>query len=126
MALMGLLIYTYASLRDRLHRLTILRAVGLLRRQISGQVVLEYAFLTAYGSVAGALMGSFAANMFVPLFRVTAEEGVPLPPLIPVIAQDKVQLMVVSFVGLIITLEVFVIVRALSRRAFSMLKGVFG
>jgi len=126
MALMGLLIYTYASLRDRLHRLTILRAVGLLRRQISGQVVLEYAFLTAYGSVAGALMGSFAANMFVPLFRVTAEEGVPLPPLIPIIAQDKVQLMVVSFVGLIITLEVFVIVRALSRRAFSMLKGVFG
>ncbi len=126
MAIMGLLIYTYASLQDRLHRLTILRAVGLLRRQISGQVILEYAFLTAYGSIAGALIGSVATNMFVPLFRVTAEKGVPLPPLVPIIAQDKVQLMVVSFVGLIIALEVFVIVRALSRRAFSMLKGVFG
>jgi putative ABC transport system permease protein len=126
MAIMGLLIYTYASLQDRLHRLTILRAVGLLRRQISGQVVLEYAFLTAYGSIAGAVIGSIATNMFVPLFRVTAEEGVPLPPLVPIIAEEKVQLMVISFVGLIVALELFVIVRALSRRAFSMLKGVFG
>jgi putative ABC transport system permease protein len=109
-----------------LHRLTILRAVGLLRRQISGQVVLEYAFLTAYGSIAGAVIGSIATNMFVPLFRVTAEEGVPLPPLVPIIAEEKVQLMVISFVGLIVALELFVIVRALSRRAFSMLKGVFG
>jgi len=126
MAIMGLLIYTYASLQDRLHRLTILRAVGLLRRQISGQVVLEYAFLTAYGSIAGAVIGSVATNMFVPLFRVTAEEGVPLPPLVPIIAEEKVQLMVISFVGLIVALELLVIVRALSRRAFSMLKGVFG
>ncbi len=44
MALMGLLIYTYASLRERLERFTILRAIGLLRRQITARVVMEYAF----------------------------------------------------------------------------------
>jgi putative ABC transport system permease protein len=126
MAMMGLLIYTYGSLRERLHRFTVLRAVGLLRRQITGQVVMEYAFLTAYGSVAGALIGSFASQLFVPLFRITAEEGIPLPPLIPIIAEEQVRFLVGVFVAVIISLEVFVITRALSKRAFSLLKSAFG
>lgn len=126
MAIMGLLIYTYASLRERLHRFTILRAVGLLQQQIAGQVVMEYAFLTAYGSIAGALIGAFASNLFVPLFRFSGEQGVPLPPLIPIIATDQVQNLVIAFVAVIIALEVIVISRALSKRAFSMLKSAFG
>ncbi|MCJ7550197.1 MAG: ABC transporter permease [Anaerolineae bacterium] len=126
MAIMGLLIYTYASLRERLQRFTILRAVGLLRTQISAQVVMEYAFLTAYGSIAGALIGRYASELFVPLFQFTGEEGVPLPPLIPVIAEDQVRYLIIAFVSLIIGLEVLVITRALSKRSFSMLKGVFG
>lgn len=127
MAVMGLLIYTYASLRERLHRFTILRAVGLLQQQIAAQVVMEYAFLTAYGSVAGALIGSFASSLFVPLFRFSGEAGrVPLPPLIPVIAEDQVRVLILVFVGIIIALEVFVITRALSKRAFSLLKSAFG
>jgi len=126
MAIMGLLIYTYASLRERLQRFTILRAIGLLRTQISGQVVLEYAFLTAYGSIAGALIGQYASELFVPLFQFTGEEGVPLPPLIPIIAVGQVRYLITAFVTLIIVLEVLVITRALSKRSFSMLKGVFG
>jgi ABC-type antimicrobial peptide transport system permease subunit len=126
MAIMGLLIYTYASMRERLQRFTVLRAVGLLQRQIVNQVVTEYAFLTLYGSVAGALIGSFASQLFVPLFRVTGEEGVPLPPLIPIIAEDQVRYLIIAFVTLIITLEVLVITRSLSKRAFQMLKSAFG
>ncbi len=126
MALMGLLIYTYASLRERLERFTILRAIGMLRRQITAQVVMEYAFLTAYGAIAGAFIGAFASNLFVPLFRFTGQQGVPLPPLIPIIAENQVRYLVSIFVAVIVTLEVAVISRALSRRAFSLLKGVFG
>jgi hypothetical protein len=126
MAIMGLLIYTYASLRERLHRFTILRAIGLLQQQIASQVVMEYAFLTAYGSIAGALIGAFASSLFVPLFRFSGEQGVPLPPLIPIIATDQVQNLVIGFVAIIITLEVIVITRALSKRAFSLLKSAFG
>jgi putative ABC transport system permease protein len=129
MAMMGLLIYTYASLSERLHRFTILRAIGLLRQQITGQVIMEYAFLTAYGSIAGALIGISASELFVPLFRVAQQEGVsgvPLPPLIPLIAYDKVQYLVIGFVAAIVFLEISVITRALSRRAFSMLKSAFG
>ena len=126
MAVMGLLIYTYASLRERLYRFTVLRAIGLLRSQITGQVVLEYAFLTAFGAITGGLIGSFASRLFVPMFRITGEQKVPLPPLIPIIAIDQVRSLVTVFVGLIVVLEVLVITQALSKRAFSMLKGVFG
>jgi putative ABC transport system permease protein len=126
MAVLGLLIYTYASLRERLHRFTILRAVGLLRSQIAAQVVMEYAFLTAYGSIAGALIGKFASDLFVPLFQFTGDQQAPLPPLIPIIAEGQVQYLVGGFVSVILILEVLVITRALSRRAFNMLKGVFG
>jgi len=126
MAIMGLLIYTYASLQERLHRFTILRAVGLQRSQISVQVILEYLFLTAYGAVAGALVGSAASNLFVPFFRITGEKGVPLPPLIPIIAADKVRWLVLAFVAVIVLMEVAVIARALSRRAYVLLRGVWG
>jgi putative ABC transport system permease protein len=126
MALMGLLIYTYASLRERLERFTILRAIGMLRSQITAQVVMEYTFLTAYGAIAGALIGASASSLFVPLFRFTGEQGVPLPPLIPIIAVEQVRYLVTIFVAIIVMLEVIVISRALSRRAFSLLKGVFG
>ncbi len=131
MAVMGLLIYTYASLSERLHRFTILRAIGLLRRQVTGQVIMEYAFLTAYGSIAGALIGISASELFVPLFRVAEQQGVsasrvPLPPLFPVVAYDKVQWLVIGVVAAIIILEIAVITRALSKRAFSLLKGAFG
>jgi len=127
MAAMGLLIYTYASLRDRLKRFTILRAVGLLRSQIMGQVILEYAVLTAYGAIGGSLVGKLASDLFIPFFRVTGDKGVvPLPPLIPIIAQDQVVRLVALFVGFIVLMEVLVISRALSRKAFSMLKDLWG
>lgn len=126
MAAMGLLIYTYASLQDRIRRFTILRAVGLQRRQISTQVIMEYLFLTSFGAIVGALIGAGASHFFVPLFRVTGEKGVPLPTLIPIIAQDKVAQLVVVFVAFIVLSEVVVIARALSQRAYTLLKGVWG
>jgi len=126
MAAMGLLIYTYASLQDRIRRFTILRAVGLQRRQISVQVIMEYLFLTSFGAIAGSLIGAGASHFFVPLFRVTGEKNVPLPTLIPVIAQDKVAQLVIIFVGAIVLAEVLVIARALSQRAYTLLKGVWG
>ncbi len=128
MAVMGLLVYTYASLRDRLKRFTILRAIGLLRRQIMGQVVMEYAVLTAFGGTAGALVGKWASDLFIPFFRITggADQVVPLPPLIPIIARSQVVQLVTAFVLFIVLLEVMVIAQALSRRAFSMLKNLWG
>lgn len=126
MAALGLLIYTYASLQARLRRFTILRAIGLQRRQISTQVVMEYLFLTSFGAIAGSVIGAVASELFVPLFRVTGETAAPLPTLIPVIARNQVVQLVAVFVGIIVLSEVFVIAQALSKRAYTLLKGVWG
>ncbi len=122
MAAVGLLIYTYASLQERLYRFTILRAVGLVRWQIVGQVILEYVLLLAYGAIAGAGIGALASHLFVPFFRVTREKGVPLPPLLPIVAYDQVWRLALAFMGVMVLLEVVVIISSLSRRRFEMLR----
>jgi putative ABC transport system permease protein len=126
MATLGLLLYSYASLQERLYRFSVLRAVGLLRSQILGQVILEYAFLTAYGAVTGAIIGTWAAELIVPFFRITGEQGVSLPPLIPIIVQEGVGALALTFALFIICLQVIVIMIALYKRLFGMLKGHWG
>jgi putative ABC transport system permease protein len=123
MAAIGLMLYTYASLRDRLYRFAVLRAMGLKRSQVVGQVILEYALLTAFGAAVGALIGMAASELFVPFFKVTGEQGVPLPPLIPTVATDQVQQLVFAFVGIVVLLQVPVVARALSWRNFRRLRG---
>lgn len=122
MAAMGLLLYSYASLRERLYRFAVLRAIGLLRRQIVGQVVLEYSALTAYGAVAAIVIGSFASQLFIPFFRITGERGGPLPPLLPVIAQDRIVPLAVAFSGAMILMELAVVAVALYRRLFEVVR----
>ncbi len=123
MAALGLMIFSYASLQERLYRFAVLRAVGLRRQQIVGQVVLEYAFLTAIGAVAGAFIGIAAAELFVPFFRVTGELGIPLPPLMPIIAEQTARHLILLFGSVMIVLELLVIARALSWRYFGALRG---
>lgn len=121
MAAMGLLTYSYASLQDRLFRFAMLHAMGLRRMQIIGQVLLEYAVLTAYGAVAGTLIGAWTSMLFVPLFQVTGE-GSTLPPLLPIIDQEQIILLGGSFALVMITLQMLIIAVALYRRLFSALR----
>ena len=122
MAALGLLTYSYASLNERLFHFSVLRAIGMRRGAVAAQVLLEYAILTSYGAVVGVFVGSYAAELFVPLFRVGAGPNAPLPPLLPVIAGDEILPMVVAFAGLMILLELVVLSSALYRRIFVALR----
>jgi ABC-type antimicrobial peptide transport system permease subunit len=122
MAAVGLLTYSYASLHERLFYFAVLRAVGVKRFQVIGQVFMEYAILTAYGAAAGVFCGTLATELFVPLFRVTGEQGIPLPPMLPVIAQSQIIPLAAAFAGIMILLELGVIAIALYRRLFGMLR----
>jgi hypothetical protein len=53
---------------------------------------------------------------------VTGEKGIPLPPLIPVIAQDEITQLAMAFASIMILLEVAVIATALYRRLFEMVR----
>ena len=116
MAILGLLLYSYASLRDRMYRFSVLHAVGLLHRQIVTQVVMEYTFLAAFGALAGALIGLLASQFFVPYFRVTGEKGIPLPPLIPLTSDQSMLNLAIIFTLIIVAAEVSTITSALRRK----------
>jgi putative ABC transport system permease protein len=122
MAALGLLTYSYASLHERLYQFSVLRAVGLRRWQIVGQVALEYTLLTAFGAAAGVVCGMAAAAIFVPLYRVSTGPGAPLPPLVPIIATQQIIPLAVTFAGLMILLELAVISSAFYRRLFEALR----
>ncbi len=116
MAILGLLLYSNASLRDRMYRFSVLHAVGLLHRQIVRQVVMEYTFLAAFGALSGTFVGMFASRLFVPFFRFTGERGIPLPPLIPITADQPMIILAIAFTLLIVSSEILTITSALRRR----------
>lgn len=122
MAALGLLTYSYASLNERLFHFSVLRAIGMRRAAVAAQVLLEYAILTAYGAVVGVVVGSYAAELFVPLFRVGSGTDAPLPPLLPVIAGNEILPLVLAFAGLMILLELVVLSSALYQRIFVALR----
>ncbi len=125
MAILGLLLYSYASLQERAYRLAVLNAVGLSKNQIMAQVILEYAFLALFGAVAGALIGATASNLFVPFFKFTGEQGISLPPLVPLIASSQLRTLSAIFGGLVVITEVFTIGTILNRRLAQILKRVW-
>jgi len=116
MALAGLLINTYASLNERLHSFAVLHAIGLQRRQILSQVLLEYLAITAYGAAGGAVIGTFASYLFAPFFRIAGIQNAPLPPLLPVVPDDLIAQLAITFAAVMIGLELLVITIALILR----------
>lgn len=106
MAVMGLLVYSYASLRQRLYRFAVLNAIGLMRKQIIEQVVIEYSILTLFGTAAGSIIGIVVSRLVVPFYRYTGEVNIPLPPILPVIDMDHVILLSVIFSLVILAAEV--------------------
>lgn len=125
MAILGLLVYSYASLQERAYRLAVLNAVGLSRNQIMSQVVMEYAFLALFGVVAGALIGLATSELFIPFFRYTGEKGIALPPLIPIVASDQLRNLSLIFGLTIVTVEVGTMASILHNRLVQILKRVW-
>jgi putative ABC transport system permease protein len=125
MAIIGLLIYSNASLRERVYHLAMLLAVGVSRTQIIAQVVLEYTFLTLFGVAAGGLIGVGATYLFVPFFRFAGENGIiPLPPLLPVIDWQGIQILTITFSVVIVAAELVTITLSIRNRIGQLLKGV--
>ncbi|MCB0106264.1 MAG: ABC transporter permease, partial [Caldilineaceae bacterium] len=122
MAMLALLVHNYASLQERLYQFGVMRAIGLWRGQVIAQVVLEYGLLTAYGAFMGATIGLNTSYLFAPFFRIPEANGVPLPPLLPIIAEDATLSLGLTFAGLMILCELFIITGALTSRVFSALR----
>lgn len=122
MAVLALLVYSNASLQERLYQFGVMRAVGLMRNQVIGQVILEYAIIILYGAIIGLWIGGATSALFVPFFRIADAQSAPLPPLIPVVAQDEIVPLTVVFVACMVFVETSLIVRAMRGRLFDALR----
>lgn len=122
MAVLALLVYSLASLQERVYSFAVMHAIGLSRGQIITQVIAEYAFLSLFGVLAGTGVGMLVSELFIPFFRYTGERGTPLPPLLPIIAVEDVRSLAVGFALFILFAEIVIVAIPLYRRLIPMLK----
>ena len=122
MAVLALLVHSYASLQERLFQFGVLRAIGAQRRQLVAQLTIEYGLLVLYGTIAGSLIGAYASELFTPFFRSASQSKVMLPPLIPIIAQDEVFRLTVIFGVVIILVELAATAQAMRRQLFEIMR----
>ncbi len=118
----GLLIYNYASLQERLFRFTILRAVGLSLLQVVSQVSIEYMVLMVYSVLGGAFIGIWASHLFIPFFQAADMDVMRPPTIIPLIAWNDIGQISAAFTIVLVAAQVAVISAALSGGVFQALR----
>lgn len=118
----GLLIYNYASLQERLFRFTILRAVGLSLLQVVSQVSIEYMVLMVYSVLGGALIGVLASGLFIPFFQAADMNVIRPPTLLPLIAWNDISKISAAFTVVLVAAQIAVIGAALRKGVFQALR----
>ncbi len=67
-------------------------------------------------------IGNFASELFIPFFRFTGEQGVPLPPLLPIIANQQVLNLVIVFTSTIVLAELVTVALAFRQQLGKILR----
>lgn len=100
--LIGFLIYWIFNIRGRTLQFGILRAMGLSKRQLIGMILWEQLLISGVAIVAGILIGSLAANLFVPLLQMIYTPAEQVPPFkVVAYLSDYVRLFIVLLIMLV-------------------------
>jgi len=83
LSLVGFVTYFYMSARQRGTTYSVLRSMGLSRRQLYGSLVLEQVILISIGLALGTLLGFLLNKMILPGVPVSLGDRPPIPPFIP-------------------------------------------
>ena len=118
----GLMVYNYASLQERIFRFTVMRAIGLSLRQLVGQVGIEYLILMVYGIAGGAGVGGLSAWLFTRFFQAADQDVLYPPTLLPRVAWDHIAHISGVFVAVLVVAQGIVIAAALRRGVFQALR----
>ena len=122
LACLGLFIYTFASLRGRVRRFTILRAMGLGLNQVLGTVSIEYLVVVLYGVLAGTAAGIAASHLYVPYFQFTDDLSQQIPPFTPHIAWSQILWIAAGYILILVLAEAVVLWHATRREVFQALR----
>jgi len=83
LSLIGFVTYFYMSARQRGTTYSVLRSMGLSRRQLYGSLVLEQVILISIGLSLGTLLGVLLNKLILPGVPVSLGDRPPIPPFIP-------------------------------------------
>jgi len=118
----GFLVYSYASLQERLFRFTVLRAVGLSPRQLISQLGIESLVLMVYGVAGGAGIGALASRLFIPFFQATDAQVLNPPRLLPLVAQGGIARISAAFAVVLLLAQMAVVLAAVRKGVFVALR----
>lgn len=103
------------AVRERSREFTVLRALGLHHRQVSGMLAVEQAILVGLGLGGGLALGLGVARLVVPHIVLTVQAAPPYPPASLVVPWLAVLGLVVG-VAVMLGLVLMAVIRALGRR----------
>ena len=121
-AWIAVLAYAAASLLDRAHRLTILRALGLTKSQSLATATAEFVVVVAYGVLGGVLGSILTSRVYVPYFQLTPDTASQVPTFRPLIAWQTIGWMNLAYLGLLLVAGIGMTSRILQRDAFQTLR----
>jgi len=97
LTVVGFLLYTLFSLRERFIQLGVLRAIGLSVRQMGAALALEQVFLILTGLAAGTGISVLTAYLFIPHLPVSMGAHPGVPPYVVAIAWGDILRVYVIF-----------------------------
>jgi len=122
LAVLALLVYRQAALKDRLWWMTVLHAVGVPRRQLLGALLIEQSVLLVYGAGIAFVLGTWASSIYVPLMRITETSQSLLPSMVPVVAMKEAGILVGLVVAASGIAELILVMRTFRRSRFNALR----
>src|SRR5690606_15943070 len=80
LTVLGFLLYTFLSLKNRMLQFGILRAIGLKIREVMMMLLYELAITVGLGVFLGTLLGELVSKLYLPLLRLSIDAQKDVPP----------------------------------------------
>jgi len=122
LAVLALLVYRQAALRDRVWWMTVLHAVGLPRGHLLGALLIEQTVLLVYGAGIALGLGTWASRIYVPLMRITETSQSLLPAMVPRVALWEAGVLIAVVLAASGIAELVLVMRTFRRSRFNALR----
>ena len=90
LTVLGFLLHTLISFRQRYIEFGVLRAIGLSVAQMISFLSIEQLVLIAAGITAGTGLGVWVSRLFIPFLQVGTDRNIDIPPFVVLVAWDDI------------------------------------
>ena len=111
LSLLGFFAYAYLSLQRRLSEFAIVRALGLSSGQLRSLLLFEQFFLLGAGILGGICAGVLTTKLFLPYLPIATNTMPPFLVVMPWLAVSEFVLAVLVVFGLVLSADVYMLLR---------------